>query len=726
MSRQEAEHGKAWVEDLVKRLSVENGVEVTSPFAWHFDMDHYSYWMEVELDGTRKRWQFSGEKLEDCLNDEGVQREIERLLVQYVIPRGRPSDGGAETSGQPSSIIDEQEGLGRLLDRYRKGRNEAPYTVQMLEGLHSKLGPEGKNWLLNSLWSEVSADFDRAIKGEATPHWIFPVALPFWVKFGDTAIMTRSLLGMLVPHEPSIAKAWAVHLSGFLCDALQRQYNRFAEPTIAKIEAYVGDLKFAIDAEIDQIEPQPELVSAVNRLSAIMEDKRTEPLERDLLAASNPALSSANKEPAQEDDREFPRTAGPKPKQPTFETAFHSYWSDGPVGHGGAGTVFKVHNEDGEPCAIKCLDPGKTTSERLKRFKNELVFCKNEVHPNIVRVLDEGFTIVEGKKVPFYVMPYHPKTLRRLMTDGITNAKIPRYFAQVLDGVEAAHLRGVWHRDLKPENILYDPETDALVVADFGIAHFEEEDLHTAVETRDDVRLANFQYAAPEQRARGKKVDHRADIFALGLILNEMFTHETLQGEGYKRIASVALEFEYLDNVVALMVQQESERRPASLNALKELLRARGDEYVSQQKLSALRNTVIPISEIDDPLIDNPVRVVGADYRGGKIVFTLSQAVNELWTQAFHNQIVQQFRSGLSPQDFAISGITAVVRADELLAKEALDHANRYVAGATAGYKRKLEESRRNKEESERRALRNQIEDEEKRRRILKILNRKG
>jgi serine/threonine protein kinase len=198
-------------------------------------------------------------------------------------------------------------------------------------------------------------------------------------------------------------------------------------------------------------------------------------------------------------------------------------------------------------------------------------------------VLDEGFTIVGEKKAPFYVMPFYAKTLRNLIDDGIPNEKILPYFGQMLDGVGTAHLRNVWHRDLKPENFLYNPATDTLVVADFGIAHFEEEDLHTAVETRDGVRLANFQYAAPEQRDRGKRVDQHADIYSLGLILNEMFTHEILQGAGYKRIATVTPQFGYLDEVVDLMAQQGSERRPHSIDALKRLMRARGNEYISRQ-----------------------------------------------------------------------------------------------------------------------------------------------
>lgn len=439
-------------------------------------------------------------------------------------------------------------------------------------------------------------------------------------------------------------------------------------------------------------------------------------------------LSFAELEPADVMTHDiFDKRLGTSPQEdrPTFETTFHSYTLDGRVGEGGAGTVFKAHNEDGKPCAIKRLDPGKATSEKVKRFENELHFCKNNAHRNIIKVVDEGFTTVGVKKVPFYVMPFYSKTFRHLMSDGIPSEKILPYWAQVLDGVEAAHLQDVWHRDLKPENILYDSETDVIVVADFGIAHFEEEDLHTAVETRDDARLANFQYAAPEQRVRGKKVDQRADIYALGLILNEMFTHEILQGAGYKRIATAAPQFEYLDEIVDLMAQQGPEQRPNSIEPLKGMIRARGAEFVSRQKLTALRNTVIPSSQTDDPLIDSPVQAAPIDYRGGKIIFTLSQPVNHLWEQAFVSQTVLQYPAGLSPQDFAISGTTVELRADENTARMAWDYLNRYIQGATSGYRRKLEEAQRKKQENDRRAIQHQIEEEEKRQRVLGILNEK-
>ena len=100
-------------------------------------------------------------------------------------------------------------------------------------------------------------------------------------------------------------------------------------------------------------------------------------------------------------------------------------------------------------------------------------------------------------------MQQYSGTLRTRMRD-IKPDDALRVFSQILDGVEAAHLANVWHRDLKPENILWNERDGTLVIADFGIALFEEEETYTADETKAAARMANFLYSAPEQRVRGQ------------------------------------------------------------------------------------------------------------------------------------------------------------------------------------------------------------------------------
>jgi Protein kinase domain len=256
--------------------------------------------------------------------------------------------------------------------------------------------------------------------------------------------------------------------------------------------------------------------------------------------------------------------AAPIRKQKSiFKTAFASYKVTGQLGQGKTGIVHEVEDEDGRILALKVLDP-KFEGTRIKRFRNEIAFCLRNIHRNIITVLEYGVSSIEPTS-PFYVMPIYRKTLRTLMDEGIPADDVLPAFIQMLDGVEAAHLDSVIHRDLKPENILFDVENKTLVIADFGIASFKEMDLYTAVETNDGERLANFQYSAPEQRHRGRNVDHRTDIFALGLILNEMFTSQVPQGTGYKLISAVSPHYAYLDKVVEEMIQQEVAKRPDSV-----------------------------------------------------------------------------------------------------------------------------------------------------------------
>jgi serine/threonine protein kinase len=118
------------------------------------------------------------------------------------------------------------------------------------------------------------------------------------------------------------------------------------------------------------------------------------------------------------------------------------------------------------------------------------------------------------------------------MIDGLSSKQVLLLFSQVLDGVEAAYRSRVVHRDLKPENVLYETEANRVLMADFGIADFEEDELLTAVASKHADRLASIAYAVPEQRVRNQQADHRADIYALGLMLNEMFTGHVLQGAG--------------------------------------------------------------------------------------------------------------------------------------------------------------------------------------------------
>jgi serine/threonine protein kinase len=405
----------------------------------------------------------------------------------------------------------------------------------------------------------------------------------------------------------------------------------------------------------------------------------------------------------------------PKKKIEPFETLDNVYLVEEQLGSGGVGVVYRVSDQDSKPFALKLFSSTNVSREKLKRFRNELEFLRSNRHPNLVPVLDYGHVTIDGKKLPFYVMPVYSGTLRKLMQSHLDAAVALRYFSQIIDGVEALHLKGVWHRDLKPENILFDEKNDNLAIADLGVAHFEEEALHTVVETKPSSRLANFQYAAPEQRRPGQVVTKSADIFALGLLLNEMITGDVIHGIGHRTVASVSPHYSYLDALVAEMVQQEPSKRPNSLDVIKRELIGRYNDFVKQQKISELESTVIPISELDDPIENDPIRIIDADFKGGILKFTVNRNVNDEWITSFKNpQGGISYPWGKEPSRYAIRGNAIEIDSNETDAPRIAEFLNPYLPQANRQYihskkQRMAEEDRRN-----RKAIQDRIDREKK------------
>jgi serine/threonine protein kinase len=316
-----------------------------------------------------------------------------------------------------------------------------------------------------------------------------------------------------------------------------------------------------------------------------------------------------------------------------FETAFDSYEVDEIIGEGGCGRVY-----GGRGVAVKVLAQERTSRDKRQRFKNETAFLARNKHRNIVTVIDHGLATSGPARGPFYVMPRFDGNLRDLMRTGPSEhpQQIIASFLQILDGVEAAHLQGAVNRDLKPENVLFRraPEL-TLAIADFGTASFTEDMLITMVETSPHQRLANFQYAAPEQRMQGREVGIAADVFALGLMLNEMFTGQVAHGTEYRLIKDVAPEHGYLDGIVATMIRNTPSERPSSIETVKGLLSLHMRDALSHQRLSEISNTVVKQGEIDDPLALEPLRVVDFDWDSEILTLTLNRRVSDNWVNAF-------------------------------------------------------------------------------------------
>ena len=405
-------------------------------------------------------------------------------------------------------------------------------------------------------------------------------------------------------------------------------------------------------------------------------------------------------------------------KQPhRFETPFDTYTEIALLGEGGAGRVYEVQNDKTERFALKCLSPDKITSERRKRFKNEIGFCQRAAHRNVIRVLDTGVIDIRGTMCPFYIMPKCQATLRTLIANTPPD-QVLSIFAEILDGVEAAHKLNVWHRDLKPENILWDGKSP--LIADFGIAHFEAEEIYTVVETKVASRMANFMYSAPEQRARGALVDHRADVFSLGLILNEMFTREVPQGAGYPTIGSVAHSLAYLDPIVEKMIQLSPDKRYQTIEEIKGDLIGHRNTFVAFQKLDEAKRQVVPSTT---PPSFQPLRIVSFDYSAGTLTLQLDGNAPSGWAQEFHQpRGGHSYIHGHGPESFQVQGrtITTNVRENESLIQDLVNHAKSYVDAANRGYVLQQQELAARQERANREAHEQRVKEALLRANVLK------
>lgn len=189
------------------------------------------------------------------------------------------------------------------------------------------------------------------------------------------------------------------------------------------------------------------------------------------------------------------------------------------LGRGGMGIVFQAHDKQlKEQVAIKILSPLLSNNpEALERLKREVSAARRVTHQNVIRIHD----IAEISGLQYVSMEYFQGlTLKEYIGQSGT-LSVQQAFniaAQICEGLEAAHRQSVIHRDLKSQNIIIN-SSNQIKIIDFGLAHTG----HLTGMTATGLIMGTPEYMAPEQVA-GKKVDERADIYSLGVILYELFT----------------------------------------------------------------------------------------------------------------------------------------------------------------------------------------------------------
>ena len=275
------------------------------------------------------------------------------------------------------------------------------------------------------------------------------------------------------------------------------------------------------------------------------------------------------------------------------------------IGRGAMGIVYKAKDPMLErTVAIKTINltMDKDGAEMYeKRFYQEARAAGGLNHPNIVTIYDIG----RSENLCYMAMEYiEGAELRTLLLPGkpLPVAKALSIAAQVAEGLAYAHERGVVHRDIKPANIMV-PESGPVKITDFGIARMRSSN----VQTQTGMMMGSPKYMSPEQ-VIGKRADHRADIFSLGVILYEMLTGAApFTGESVNAVMYQIVNFVppapsainpaaplALDQIVARMLAKALDERAQSATEIARSLRE-CEQQASAAPASASATSTLPL-----------------------------------------------------------------------------------------------------------------------------------
>ena len=230
------------------------------------------------------------------------------------------------------------------------------------------------------------------------------------------------------------------------------------------------------------------------------------------------------------------------------------------LGQGGMGAVYKARQRQLDRLiAVKILPPQVGQAEAFaERFTREARSLAKLNHPGIVMVYDFGRT---EAGLYYFIMEFVDGTdLRHVIQTGqLSPAEALAIVPQICEALQYAHGEGVVHRDIKPENILLNKKGQ-VKIADFGLAKLLDQPGTAYTLTKAGQKMGTPHYMAPEQIERPHLVDHRADIFSLGVVFYEMLTGELPLGRFPLPSTKVHIDVR-LDEVVLKTLEKEPQRR---------------------------------------------------------------------------------------------------------------------------------------------------------------------
>lgn len=240
------------------------------------------------------------------------------------------------------------------------------------------------------------------------------------------------------------------------------------------------------------------------------------------------------------------------------------------LGKGGMGEVWRARQLSlGRMVALKLL-PSRFANDHefVARFEKEANALASLSHPGIVQIIDRG----QAGEHYYFTMELVPGiNLREMMTQG----RLPlrdalRISTQIARAIDYAHEMKIVHRDLKPENVLVDARGH-VKIADFGLAGMKGNERDIAL-TATAVAMGTVNYMAPEQRRDAKNVDHRADLYSLGVLVYELLTGELPIGRFKAPSARVPELNVEVDEAVGQLLETDPAARPPNAHHLAELL----------------------------------------------------------------------------------------------------------------------------------------------------------
>ncbi|UCE49614.1 MAG: serine/threonine protein kinase [Phycisphaerales bacterium] len=284
-----------------------------------------------------------------------------------------------------------------------------------------------------------------------------------------------------------------------------------------------------------------------------------------LLKLGLPTGAEAGKRDVSGDQSDVPTTATPPvgfvpPEPAELARQFPQLEILELLGQGGMGAVYKARQKQLDRLvALKILPPQIARDEAFaERFTREARSLARLNHPRIVSVHDFGHT---DAGLYYFIMEFVDGTdLRRVIQAGeLSPAEALAIVPQICEALQYAHEQGMVHRDIKPENILLDKKGQVRI-ADFGLAKLLDQPATPYSLTQAGQRMGTPHYMAPEQIEHPNAVDHRADIFSLGVVFYEMLTGELPLGRFPAPSQKVQVDVR-LDSVVLRALEKEPERR---------------------------------------------------------------------------------------------------------------------------------------------------------------------